>query len=161
MEKYFTEYSSSEIKETILPNISNIINYPSKLLTYPKFKGEITETKIDIGTVESSPTFIRGTIRPVIDNPNFKSEVTIKIDCVDNEKGPLMLTYVFCYIFITIGFIIAVIHNPTSIWIYIITLICCLIPIPLVKLYGFFESTPPTPEKVKAAFLSKIKAEKH
>jgi hypothetical protein len=160
MEKYLTEYNSSEIKEIILPNISTIINNPSKLLTYPKFKGEITETKIDIETMESSPTFIRGTIRPVFDNPNCKSEITITVDSVDNEKSQLMLIYVFSYIFIVIGFIIAVIQNPTNIWVYIITLICCFIPIPIVKLYSFFESTPPTPERAKKEFLLKIKGVK-
>jgi hypothetical protein len=160
MEKYLTEYNASEIKEIIFPTISSVVNNPSKLLTYPKFKGEITDTKIEIDTMETSPTFIRGSIRPVYDNPKFKSEIEIKIDSVDYEKGPLMLIYVFSYIFIAIGFIISVIKNPTNIWVYIITLICCLIPIPLVKLYSFFESMPPTPEKVKTEFLSKIKAVK-
>ena len=160
MEKYLTEYNATEIKEIIFPTISSIANSPSKLLTRLKFKGDITETKIEIDTMESSPTFIRGTIRPVFDNPNYKSEIAIKIDSVDNEKGPLMLIYVFSYIFITIGFIFAVIKNPTNIWVYIITLICCLIPISLVKLYSFFESTPPTPENIKKVFLLKIKVVK-
>lgn len=160
MEKYLTEYSSSEIKEIILPNVSSVLNNPSKLLIYTKFQGEITKTKIDIATLESSPTFIRGTISPVFDNLNCKCEITISIDSVDYEKGPLMLIYVFSYIFIAIVFIINVIHNPTNIWIYIITLICCFIPIPIVKLYSFIESSPPTPERVKKEFLLKIKAVK-
>ncbi|MBK6986362.1 MAG: hypothetical protein IPH32_17235 [Bacteroidetes bacterium] len=157
MEKYLTEYNATEIKEIIFPTISSIANSPSKLLTRLKFKGDITETKIEIDTMESSPTFIRGTIRPVFDNPNYKSEIAINIDSVDNEKGPLMLIYVFSYIFITIGFIFAVIKSPTNIWVYIITLICCLIPIPLVKLYSFLNQRHQHQKMLKRISIKKLK----
>ncbi|MES2763025.1 MAG: hypothetical protein V4677_12505 [Bacteroidota bacterium] len=159
MEKYLTPYTASQIKEIMFPHISGFLRDPS-LLFHPKFQGEITETKIEIDSMESSPTFIRGTIRLVTGNPPYKSEVTISIDSVDNEKMPLMLIYVFSYIVIAIVFMVAVIKEPTNIWIYIYTLLACFLPIPIVKIYSFFESTPPTPEKVKQEFLRRIKAVK-
>jgi hypothetical protein len=155
MEKYLSPYKPLEIKEIILLQKS-----VKGLFSYPTFRGTITETTIEIDTMESSPTFIRGSIKPVLNDPSYKSEITITISSVDNEKGPVMLLYVFSYLFIAIGFIIAVIKYPTHVWVYVLTLLACVIPIPLVKLYSFFESTPPSPEKVRVAFLSKIKAHK-
>jgi hypothetical protein len=151
METYFSNYSPSEIRESVLQT-----GHPFGLVS----KGEITETEFLFTSKEIPPGVIKGTLECLPEGSQYKTKISISVDDVDYEKTSAILILVFGYIFIAIIFIVMVVNYPANVWVYIIALAACFLLPPLVKLYRFLESSQPMTELAKEEFLARIKAVK-
>lgn len=151
MERYWSSYSPSEIME-LLQHAN-----PSFILIS---KCELSGNSLKLHSREIPEGVIHCSLKPLPEAGHYKTEISVKVDSMDYEKSASMLLYVFGYLLIAIVFILLVIRNPANPWLYVMTGIACFLLPPLIRLYHFFEYTPPVAERAKEEFLERIKAVK-
>lgn len=151
---FYSPYSIDEIRKILLDD--NILKSYFSIDT--KFKGEISNSKISLQSIEHSPTIIQGSVNKLSDNPDFKTELIINVETIETISLALKVILIMVYSVLFSIYIILIYNNPKSLSTYLWIIPFSIIPYCFFKVYLNLEINDSSKKIVMDSFKKKIKA---